>query len=123
MGREEAGRVRELREETGLVLPALTGLTFFFRAITPPRRPRRFDARFFWCDAHHLNSDLDDFSRAEDELSFLQWVTVAEAKTLDLPFVTRMVLREAVAARIKPLPPENVPFYDHQGDVGQIRAL
>ncbi len=79
-----AAAIRELWEETGLVLgapgkwrgnvppdwrsfaatghvPAAGGLQFVFRALTPPGRPRRFDARFFLVDVAHISSDLDDF--------------------------------------------------------------
>nr|WP_321507159.1 NUDIX hydrolase [uncultured Celeribacter sp.] len=115
--------LRELREETGLVLPDVTGFHFLFRAITPPNRPRRFDARFFLADAARLQGDPDDFSQAEDELSHLQWVTLEYARSLDLPFVTRVVLGEAEAALSRPLPPEAVPFYDHRTPIGEIRAL
>ena len=81
--------IRELWEETGLILgtkgawndnvpedwvtyadrgyvPDASALKFVFRAITPPGRPRRFDARFFMIDANAIASDLDDFSAACD---------------------------------------------------------
>jgi len=99
--------IRELWEETGLILgapeawrdapedwsgfaqegfrPSAEGMYFFFRAITPPGPPRRFDARFFLVDADQLTGDLDDFSGASDELSHLQWVPLDEARTLNLP--------------------------------------
>lgn len=110
--------VRELWEETGLALaqpagtqptspgpdwqpffeaghyPAADGLEFIFRAITPPGRPRRFDARFFLVDASRVQGNLDDFSLAGDELGFLSWLTLAEARELDLPFITEVVLAE-----------------------------
>ncbi|MEN8838320.1 MAG: NUDIX hydrolase [Celeribacter marinus] len=115
--------LRELREETGLVIEDVTGLSFVFRAITPPNRPRRFDARFFLADASLISSDMDDFSRAEDELSHLQWVTLEAARTFDMPSVTRIALREVEAVLRAPLPPAHVPFYDHRGAVGSIRSL
>ncbi|WP_434290410.1 NUDIX hydrolase [Celeribacter sp. SCSIO 80788] len=115
--------LRELREETGLVLPSVAELQFVFRAITPPGRPRRFDARFFLVNAAHLACDADDFSAAEDELSHLQWVTLHGARGFDLPFVTRVVLAEIEAAFGRAMPPDHVPFYDHRSTVGQIRAL
>ncbi|MEM7237624.1 MAG: NUDIX hydrolase, partial [Pseudomonadota bacterium] len=113
--------VREVWEETGLALatgghppvtdvpedwrgffaaglrPAPEHLTFMFRAITPPGRPRRFDARFFLVSADAVLGDLDDFSRASDELSHLSWLTLAEARRLDLPFITEVVLAEIEA--------------------------
>ena len=69
-----AAAVREAYEEAGLIIgapagatkappegwktffaagfaPALAGITFFARAVTPPGRPRRFDTRFFCIDA------------------------------------------------------------------------
>lgn len=115
--------VRELREETGLILNATREAQFIFRAITPPGRPRRFDARFFLIKAEDIANDPDDFSRAEDELSHLQWVTLEGARAFDLPFVTRVVLAEVEAALHKDMPPEHVPFFDHRNAIGKIRAL
>jgi 8-oxo-dGTP pyrophosphatase MutT (NUDIX family) len=126
--------IRELWEETGLILgtpgtwpgtppapwagfaatghlPAPDALRFFFRAITPPGRSRRFDARFFAADAAALACDPDDFSAASDELSHLAWVPLAEVRQLDLPFITEVVLAE-IAARLPDLDePETVPFF------------
>ncbi len=90
-----ATALRELYEETGQTLEATaSGLHFFFRAITPPGRPRRFDARFFLADASGLTSDPDVFEPADAELSHLQWVPLAEVRQLNLPFITRIVLAE-----------------------------
>ena len=113
--------IRKLWEETGLALshacgerpgdlppgwrsffdaghhPAADGLEFIFRAITPPGRPRRFDARFFLADAARATGSLDDFSRASGELTYLRWLTLAEARKLDLPFITEVVLAEVEA--------------------------
>lgn len=118
-----AAAVRELREETGLLLKETREAEFIFRAITPPGRPRRFDARFFLIKAEDIANDPDDFSRAEDELSLLQWVTLEGARAFDLPFVTRVVLAEVEAALHKNMPPDHVPFFDHREAVGKIRAL
>ncbi|HET7409137.1 MAG TPA: NUDIX hydrolase, partial [Paracoccaceae bacterium] len=98
--------IRELWEEAGLAIgrpdgpapatvpsewesffaaghrPDAEALRFVFRAITPPGRPRRFDARFFVADAGALAGDPDDFSGACDELSHLSWLTLAEARGL-----------------------------------------
>ena len=74
--------LREMVEETGLTLaPSVDDpLLFVFRAITPPGRPRRFDARFFMIDAEKLHGNRHDFSLASDELSHLHWVALAEAR-------------------------------------------
>ena len=127
--------IRELWEETGLILgqpgkwagdvpedwkgfaasghiPTANSLQFVFRAITPPGRPRRFDARFFLIDAGEIASDLDDFSAASDELSHLQWVPLAKAREeFDLPFITEVVLAEVAARAHDPEPPASVPFF------------
>lgn len=105
--------LRELHEETGLVLQNGGLMRFFFRAITPPGGPRRFDARFFLIDAATIDGDPDDFSRASDELSHLHWVPLAVAGDLDLPFITEVVLAEAaaIAADDRPRP---VPFFDNR---------
>lgn len=131
--------IRELWEETGLVLgqpgrwddpvpddwasfaatghlPDAAALQFVFRAITPPGRPRRFDARFFLVDASAIASDLDDFDAACDELSHLQWVSLADARAFDMPFITEVVLAE-VEARTRDLnPPASVPFFKNNDE-------
>ncbi len=65
--------------------PIAEPLQFVFCAITPPGRPRRFDARFFLLDAAFLESDLDDFSAASNELSHLRWAPLEHARRFDLP--------------------------------------
>src|SRR6056297_440706 len=105
-----AAAIRELWEETGL-LPSAEALQFVFRAITPPGRPRRFDARFFLVDAGAIQGDLDDFSAACEELSHLQWIPLARAREFDLPFITEVVLAEIAARAHDPEPPASVPFF------------
>ncbi|MGR3321441.1 MAG: NUDIX hydrolase [Pseudooceanicola sp.] len=134
-----AAAIRELWEETGQILGrpgdwpgtphadwkdfAATGhvpdpstLRFVFRAITPPGRPRRFDARFFLTDAEELKTDPDDFSRASDELSLLQWIPLEKAREFDLPFITEVVLAEVAQRAADPGPPESVPFFSNNDE-------
>lgn len=128
-----AAAIRELWEETGQIIgtpghwpdppedwrgyaarghrPSASGLQFVFRALTPPGRPRRFDARFFLVDADDLASDPDDFSAASDELSHLQWVDLAEIRSLSMPFITEVVLSEVQARVTDRNPPASVPFF------------
>lgn len=116
--------LRELREETGLVLPATDApaLRFVFRAITPPGRTRRFDARFFLADAAHLAGPQDDFSAAQDELSHLHWIGLRDARALDLPFITEVVLAE-VTATLRGAPDQGVPFFDNSGTAPTFRRI
>ena len=134
-----AAAIRELWEETGLVLgrpgqlpdgrslhddwtdflatgavPSGEGLTFIFRAITPPGRTRRFDARFFLADAEKVMGDPDDFSRASDELSHLHWTDLDAVRDLSLPFITEVVLAELHAILEAGGTPESVPFVYHR---------
>ena len=121
--------IRETFEETGLIVgrsaemppacppgwedfhrldiaPALAPLTFIGRAVTPPYRPRRFDARFFMAEAEQAL--IDERPPVDGaELSDLQWVTLADAMKLDLPSVTRFMLDE-IAGRL------NAPGADHR---------
>jgi 8-oxo-dGTP pyrophosphatase MutT (NUDIX family) len=65
------------------------------RAITPVRRPRRFDARFFavWADeavAHVPESAVPP----DNELSDIRFVTLAETLGLALPRITLIMLDE-----------------------------
>ncbi|WP_299904700.1 NUDIX hydrolase [uncultured Paracoccus sp.] len=133
-----AAALRELVEETGLMIgrkngagcdwpgyaeagltPDAGALHYVFRAITPPGRPRRFDARFFIADAATLSNDPDDFSAAADELSHLHWVPLEEARALNLPFITEVVLAEVAELVAEsgdgPLQaPDTVPFFDNR---------
>ncbi|MEM9784082.1 MAG: DNA mismatch repair protein MutT, partial [Pseudomonadota bacterium] len=102
--------------------PVATGLSMIFRAITPPGRPRRFDARFVTLDATAL-PDPDDFTAADGELSDLSWLTLAEAEEQDLPFVTRLVLAEIAARLDTPERPRAVPFLAHDGSETRLVAL
>lgn len=138
--------IRELWEETGLILgtpgtwqgavpedwtefaeagflPVAHALQFIFRAITPPGRPRRFDARFFLVDAGEVANDLDDFSRAQEELSHLQWVPLARARDFDLPFITEVVLAEVAARVDDPAPPASVPFFRNDDEASLFVRL
>lgn len=132
--------IRELFEEAGQILgipgrwagsipknwkdfavagyrPDASGLKFVFRAITPPGRPRRFDARFFLVDVDLLATDPDDFSSASDELSHLQWIPLADAWKFNLPFITEVVLAEVAAQLKNDEAPDSVPFFKNdEGD-------
>lgn len=109
--------IRETFEETGLVIgqpvaapvrskhpdwneyfaqgvaPALGSLDFVARAITPPYRTRRFDTRFFIADAEAIQGDPLKVA-GSGELQGLHWLTIADARDLDLPNITRVVLDE-----------------------------
>lgn len=102
--------LRELREETGQRLTDARALSFFFRAVTPVGPPRRFDARFFLADASRLETDPDDFSDADQELGHLSWVALADARSLDLPFITEIVLGELEAHLPRLDPPDRVGY-------------
>ena len=88
-------------------------MSFVFRAITPPGRPRRFDSRFFLIQAEELQTNLDDFSMASDELSHLQWIPLTDTKNFDLPFITQVVLAEITGNLMNSGPPAQVPFFQN----------
>lgn len=140
--------IRELWEETGLILgqsgnwpsdtppgedwqsfaatghlPAADAMQFVFRAVTPPGRPRRFDARFFLIDADQITGDLDDFSRASDELSHLQWIPFSEVRSFDLPFITEVVLAEVTERIRETTPPQSVPFFRNDDETSLFLRL
>jgi 8-oxo-dGTP pyrophosphatase MutT (NUDIX family) len=79
------------------VLPDLAALHFIVRAITPPRRPRRFDARFFAVDATSIAHKIEGVVGPDSELVELVWLTIAEAKGQDLPTITQVALDELEA--------------------------
>ena len=79
------------------VLPDLGSLHFIVRAITPPRRPRRFDARFFAVDATAIAHKVEGVVGPDSELVELVWLTIPEAKKEDLPTITQVALDELEA--------------------------
>ena len=111
--------IRETYEETGLVVgepdtttlrtrsrqwadflqhdinPRLDVLQLVARAITPPYRDRRFDARFFMVDAEHIQGEVHERPQGSGELLDLHWVGLSKAQEMgQLPHITRAVLQE-----------------------------
>jgi 8-oxo-dGTP pyrophosphatase MutT (NUDIX family) len=76
------------------VFPDLYALQLVARAITPPRRPKRFDTRFFAIDRELVADELPGVVGPDSELIELAWVSLAEAKALELPTITTVVLDE-----------------------------
>jgi 8-oxo-dGTP pyrophosphatase MutT (NUDIX family) len=108
--------IRETFEETGLLLakplaggapkedygahwqgfldqglaPALDCLDLIARAVTPPGRPRRFNARFFMARAEDTSGEI----RHSSEMGDVRWVKLNEARELPLPTITGLILGE-----------------------------
>lgn len=140
--------VRETAEETGLLLgekgseppdtpgeiwiefakanvyPDLGALHFIARACTPPRRPKRFDTRFFTADASAIAHTIEGVVGPDSELVELTWVPIEEAAQLDMPTITGVVLEElgarVAAGMAHGLP---VPYYYMQDQVFQRELL
>ena len=109
-----AAALRETAEETGLLIarpgaianprpawspfaqagvqPDAEPLDIIARAITPPGRPRRFDAWFFRAEAEAVHGSAAP--TGSGELEDLRWVAIDEAHNLDIPIITRFVLSE-----------------------------
>lgn len=91
---------RELFEETGLVLgerrgeeriaPDLAALDYLCRAVTPPSRAIRFNARFLVASADRVSGEI----RGSGELEELGWFPIAQALEAPLAPITRMMLGE-----------------------------
>jgi 8-oxo-dGTP pyrophosphatase MutT (NUDIX family) len=91
--------------------PALGALRFFARAITPPGRPRRYDTRFFCVSATAIAHRI---GVGDGELSDLEWHSIAHARALELPNITRVVLEdlgERIGAGALETSDVPVPFY------------
>ena len=116
--------LRETWEETGLtfgelkdggLVPDLQHLDYVARAITPPRNPIRFHARFFTIDAAHGTGELADST----ELLDLSWVTLDRALGLPLVDVTEFVLQQ-VTRRLAGWRPPGTPLFSYRN--GRPRA-
>ncbi|MDX5331242.1 MAG: NUDIX domain-containing protein [Caulobacteraceae bacterium] len=90
--RPGAGPWREFLAQGAL--PDLEAMEIIARAVTPPMLAKRFDTWFLMADAERLIS-LD---RQPDcgELEEIAWVDFDDALGLELPMVTRTMLKEAV---------------------------
>jgi 8-oxo-dGTP pyrophosphatase MutT (NUDIX family) len=110
--------IRETHEETGIMLgvpsdkplaapseawepfakagivPDLSAIHFIARAITPPKRPLRFDSRFFAADVTAIARREDGFVGPDKELVELVWMPITEASRLDMPGITAVALEE-----------------------------
>lgn len=94
----------------GGVAPDPSPLLYICRAITPPGRPRRFDARFFAAPAELAVGDLTPSA----ELDKLSWVTQADTEGLPLPGITQYVianLEHWLALPAAADPAQRVPFH------------
>jgi 8-oxo-dGTP pyrophosphatase MutT (NUDIX family) len=104
------------------VVPRLDLLELVARAITPPGRTRRFDARFFMAESGAIAHALD--AAENDELLSPAWLSFAEARALDLPMITRAVLDEVEARLNEGADPSRpVPFFRHLHGRGQLGHL
>ena len=95
------------------ILPDLSSMHFIARAITPPRRKRRYDTRFFTADVSAIAHKIDGKVGADFELTELVWLPLAGIKEkIELLAISEIVLldlqRQIEAGFSHDLP---VPFY------------
>ncbi len=81
------------------VTPDLDALTYVCRAVTPPRRPRRFDTRFFVADVAAAAVVLPEGERPETDLEAVEWLTFRTARERPLPYITGIIL-DAIEPRL-----------------------
>ena len=94
------------------VLPDLSVVAFVGRAITPPRRPKRFDTRFFAVDRQAIQREAPGFVGPDSELVELVWVEIEAARQLDLPAITAIMLKELETRIAAGFPHDHpAPFY------------
>ena len=131
--------IRETFEETGLIIgasdptpdigvplnwqsffatglaPSLLNLEYVARAVTPPIRPIRFNARFFMIDSRGVEGDL----KGSGELVDLQWFSISHALDLELANITRRVLAhlgELIVSPPPPSPDRPIPYFKQISD-------
>ena len=99
------------------VYPSLEVMRFFARAITPPGRTKRFDARFFAVDAEAITMRIDVGVGPQSELTELMWLTPDEALADHTAVVTKTIITELVA-RLEAGLDRDLPvplFYERHG--------
>lgn len=129
--------LRETHEETGIMIgggtgnadgapagpPDFAGLTFLARAITPARRQRRFDTRFFVVPADRI---VGQSPIMDGEFVAVEWFTLSEARQHDLALITRIILDDLetrIEAGTLCDPEASVPFYFMRGACFHRRLL
>ncbi|MEE9374707.1 MAG: NUDIX hydrolase [Rhizobiaceae bacterium] len=104
------------------ITPSLAPLRLIARAITPPGRTRRFDAWFFATMVDHIAHRLPEGTGPSGELQDLHWLSIDEAKHLELPVITVTVLEELqkrLAIDPKLNPSTHLPFFHLKGKTFQ----
>ena len=93
------------------ITPDLSSLTFIARAITPPRRTRRYDTRFFLASREQIVTNIGD---GDGEFVETHWIAIEDSDQYDLHPMTRTILDD-VAALIDPgsgiIRTAPVPYY------------
>jgi 8-oxo-dGTP pyrophosphatase MutT (NUDIX family) len=123
--------IRETSEETGILIgasgeapaapspgwqpfadaalvPDLSMLKFFARAITPPGRKRRFDTRFFVADRRAAKLERPGIAGPDSEFVELRWMTCTEARAENTPSITKVIVEE-IELRLKAGFPDSIP--------------
>jgi len=110
--------IRELSEESGLligkpgdfksshadwqdfakqgIIPSLSGLRLFARAITPPGLARRFDTWFFVIHASEIGFTPSGGFEPDGELEGLEWISPETAITENTREITRVMIVELI---------------------------
>ena len=121
--------LRETQEETGIVIgsganlpgkaepvrPDFSAFRFLARAITPARRSRRFDTRFFVVSADQITSRGPI---TDGEFTAVEWFTLSDARQQNLPDITRLILSDleySMETGALGDPDAAVPFYFMRG--------
>ena len=100
---------------TGMA-PDFGDISYVARAVTPPWRPIRFNARFLMIDARHVQGDLGG---GTGELINLTFVPVPETQKLELALITKRVLELVEDLARNPPPPgarKTVAHFVHNGN-------
>ncbi|MEM9278023.1 MAG: NUDIX domain-containing protein [Pseudomonadota bacterium] len=78
------------------IVPSLSGLRLFARAITPPGMDRRFDTWFFIAHASEVGFTPAGGFSPDGELEDLQWIKPEKAITESTREITRVMLVELI---------------------------
>jgi 8-oxo-dGTP pyrophosphatase MutT (NUDIX family) len=106
------------------VYPELDRLHLIARAITPPRRNKRFDTAFFAVESDAIADRVEGVVGPDSELVELVWLPLSKAAKLDMPLITRAILAELASridAGMSPMRP--VPLFRDRGGAWKREEL